>query len=299
MKAVIDIGTNSVRLLVAELVEGIVRPYTRLTKITRIGRGVDAAGALPQDGMERTLGVLKEFKELIPAQVAVQVLATSAVRDASNQQEFASLVREQTGWELRVLSGQEEAKLSFRGAVLALPIQDLDYPVSVVDIGGGSTEIFTGDHKGNLLGGGSVQVGAVRMLERFITNHPLLEGEWLAMEQEIGQLLAPLVEDNLQCGPKTLLAVGGTATSLAAMIQELPQFDYEKVGGFSFSYQELVDLYRKLGKLSLKERSQIPSLQLGREDVIISGTSILVKTMELLGFEELIVSIGDLLYGSL
>lgn len=299
MKAVIDIGTNSVRLLVAELKNGQVDPLIRETKVTRIGRGVDSSLALPADGMERTLAALREYQGLIPANVPVQVLATSAVRDATNRDDFEKLVQAETGWQLKVLSGDKEAELSFKGALLDLPGQNLTDPLSVVDIGGGSTEIYTGDGSGNLLGGGSAQVGAVRMLERFITTHPLLLEEQVAMENEIKELLTPLVQQNLQYKPKGLVAVGGTATSLAALLQNLDQFDYEKVAGFVISHDELVDLSARLGKLSLDERSLLPSLQKGREDVIISGASILIKTMELLGFKQLIVSCGDLLYGSL
>ena len=299
MRAVIDIGTNSVRLLVAEIVAGQVQPLIRATQITRIGQGVDASRRLQKDAMERTLRTLENFANQTPPGVPVQVLATSAVRDAVNKDEFVHLVAERTSLELRVLTGAEEAELSFRGAVLALQTRDLSYPVTVVDIGGGSTEIYTGDAQGNLLGGGSVQVGAVRMLERFITSHPILETERQAMEQEIVELVTPLVQDNLQYGPQTLVVVGGTVTTLASILQELTCFDYDKVGGFAFSLKQLVDLYGKLGRLSLQERQQIPTLQAGREDVIISGTSILVQVTELLGFDRLIVSIGDLLYGSL
>lgn len=299
MRAVIDIGTNSVRLLVAEIVAGQVRPVIRSTQITRIGQGVDASGRLQRAGLERTLEALGDFGRLVPPGIPLQVVATSAVRDAANREEFARLVTERTGWELRVLSGTEEAELSFQGAVLALQIWNLAYPICVVDIGGGSTEIYTGDAQGKLLGGGSAQVGAVRMLERFITNHPLREEERLAMEGEIIKLLAPLVQENLSYGPKTLVAVGGTATTLASILQELPQFDYEQVEGFCFSQEQLGDLYTTLGRLSLEERRQIPSLQVGREDVIVCGTSILVQTMELFGFSRLTVSNGDLLYGCL
>lgn len=299
MKAVIDIGTNSVRLLVAKRQGGRVEPLLREAKVTRIGQGVDSSLRLPVDGMERTLQALQEYKTKIPSTVEVQVIATSAVRDATNREDFRRLVREKTGWELQILSGEEEAELSFQGALLDLPPSLIKEPLSVVDIGGGSTEIYTGDATGKLLGGGSAQVGAVRMLERFITAHPVLDEEQAAMEGEVRRILAPLAELNLGYQPKGLVAVGGTATSLAAILQNLDQFDHEQVTGSTISYLDLVDLAKKLGKLSLEERSLLPTLQKGREDVIVCGACILIQTMELLGFQELVVSCGDLLYSSL
>lgn len=299
MRAVLDLGTNSVRLLLAQVSKNKVQPLMQETRVTRLGQGVDASGHLTEAGVERTLDALVELVTLIPANTTTSVLATSAVRDASNRGELARLVRERTGLDLKVLSGAQEAQLSFAGAVLSLQNLDLPEPLCVVDIGGGSTEIYTGLANGRLLGGGSAQLGAVRMLERFISTHPLIALEQFEMEQEIESLLKPLVRENLDYGPKTLVAVGGTATSLAAINLGLTKFDYEKVTGYQFSAAELEDLYANLGRLSLKERSRIPSLQAGREDVIVCGASILVRTVKLMGFSKLITSIGDLLYGSL
>lgn len=297
MRAIVDLGTNSVRLLVAEQANGTIKPILRETRVTRLGYGVGKIPVLSREGMERTLQALEEYQRLVPAGTAVVALATSAVRDATNREQFQELVKRRTGWELRVLSGQEEAELSFKGALLALPILTAR-PLAVVDIGGGSTEIYTGDNGGKLLGGGSSQVGAVRMLEAFISQHPVLDAEWQAMEREIRRVLKPLIEQNLQFNPQSLVAVGGTASSLAALLQNLESFSYEKVSGFTIGYRELGDLTAKLTKLSLAERSLLPSLQKGREDVIICGASILLQTMDLLGFTEVIVSNGDLLYGS-
>lgn len=297
VRSVLDVGTNSVRLLVAEVSGNKVIPLIRETRVTRLGKGVDALGCLGAQAIKETLNALQELSSLIPSGVSPQILATSAVRDARNRREFSTMVRKRTGWDLQILSGTKEAQLSFQGAVLSLQGFGLAEPISVVDVGGGSTEIYTGLSNGAVLGGGSVQVGAVRMLERFISSHPLLYQEQLQMEEELQNLLLPLVCTNLQYGPQTLVAVGGSATSLAAIMQQLPGFDYEKVTGFSCSRQQLRDIYIQLSQQSLAELRRIPALQVGREDVIVCGASILVKILELMNFTELTVSVGDLLYG--
>lgn len=299
MRAAIDIGTNSVRLLIGRVEGRQVKPMRKEVKVSRLGQGVDAQGRLAKKAVERTLTTVAQLASEIPPGVPVCVLATSAVRDARNGQQFAQQVKDKIGVPLTILSGADEARLSFQGAVLSLEELDLPEPLSVVDIGGGSTEIYTGLLNGNLLGGGSVQVGAVRMLERFITTHPLLSEEQRLMEQEIEQLLMPLVDKNLRFKPQSLIAVGGTATSLAALIQTLPKYSDEKVTGYRISLDNLVESYNNLGKLSLESRRQIPSLQSGREDVIVSGAAILVKVAELMGINEIFTSAWDLLYGAL
>jgi exopolyphosphatase/guanosine-5'-triphosphate,3'-diphosphate pyrophosphatase len=229
---------------------------------------------------------------LIPAGTPTSILATSAVRDAQNKEEFTRLIKERLGLSLEILSGLEEAELSFRGALLSLQSYELADPITVVDIGGGSTEIYTGRVGGELLGGGSLQMGAVRLLERCGASR-------LPSSGEIAEILLPLVEENLAFQPKTLVAVGGTASSLAAIIQELAIYSDAKVMGFSFSLGELEDCYAKLGRLSLEERRQIPSLQAGREDVIVYGAAILIQVARLLRFSRILVSTGDLLAAQL
>jgi exopolyphosphatase/guanosine-5'-triphosphate,3'-diphosphate pyrophosphatase len=224
---------------------------------------------------------------MIPTGTPTAIFATSAVRDAKNKGQFAKLVREALGLQLEILSGEAEAELSFRGALASFEGAKLADPITVVDIGGGSTEIYTGRTSGQLLGGGSLQIGAVRLLERYGDRLPALD--------EITELLLPLAEKSLAFQPRTLIAVGGTATSLAAIEQELPKYSDEQVMGFAFSFGQLENCYMKLGRLSLEERRQIPSLQAGREDVIVYGAAILVQVARLLEFSRVLVSTGDLL----
>ena len=257
MRAAIDVGTNSVRILVAKVSPQGLEPVLKEAQVVRLGQGVDAAGRLSAAAMERTLDALEELAGKIPPGVPVVGMATSAVRDAANGQEFAQLFEERLGIPLEILSGAREAELSFAGAVLSLRALNLPEPITVVDVGGGSTEIYTGLATGELLGGGSSQVGAVRMLERLITAHPLRKEEKLAMEGEIERILTPVAEQNRAYGPKTLIAVGGTATTLAAVIQDLAEYSDEKVTGFAFSLIELQRI-RKTGHINSGGAKQNP-----------------------------------------
>ena len=283
--AAIDVGTNSVRLLVAKVSQDKVEPLAREVQVTRLGQGVDERRRLDSVAIDRTLSILTKFTALIPQGAPASIMATSAVRDAENGKEFAQLVKDRTGLTLQILSGLEEAELSFRGAAFSLQDAHLSDPITVVDIGGGSTEIYTGTSYGELLGGGSAQIGAVRLLERG--------------RSDVVPILRPVVQKNLELCPQTLVAVGGTATSLAAIIQDLQTYNDEKVTGFSCSLDKLRKCSEKLGRLSLEERRQIPSLQAGREDVIVYGAAILVQVVELMGFSKFYTTSGDLLYGSL
>ncbi|HHT74038.1 MAG TPA: Ppx/GppA family phosphatase [Firmicutes bacterium] len=295
MRAVVDLGTNSARLLITEGPKAIARDLV----ITRLGRGVDKTGILSQEGMAAAIQALLRFKEQTAAYNVVPiVVATSAVRDGANQGQFVEMVREAVGWDVCVLSGEEEAEYSFRGAVLAA-VRDGHGPVAVVDIGGGSTEILVGTKSGTLLGGGSVPVGAVRMTERHITSYPIPSSELQSLEAEARELLQPLADAAKSAGPSALIAVGGTATTLAAMDLELTEYDPVKVTGRVLTEARLRRIYRQLGKLSLAELTQLPCLQRGREDIIAAGTGILLTVCQLLGFDECTVSDGDLLMGIL
>lgn len=292
MRAVLDVGTNSVRLLVAKVSRGRVEPVTKEVRVTRLGEGVDIKKSLDSKAMDRTLAALQELSSLIPPGVPTKIFATSAVRDASNREEFARLIKEQLGISLQIISGSREAELSFLGAVSALHGLGLPEPITVVDIGGGSTEIYTGTSQGELLGGCSMQVGAVRLLER----HPHLDAD---LDSQIQALLAPGVRGNLRFSPQTLVAVGGTASSLAAIIQDLNEYSDSKVAGFVYSLSELADCYGKLGRLSLEERRQIPSLQAGREDIIIYGAAILLQLVTMMGFPQIYTCTSSVLHGAL
>jgi len=254
---------------------------------------------LSEEGTAATIQALLRFKQRLDAyNIIPTVVATSAVRDAANRAQFVEAVRQALGWDVRVLSGREEAEYSFKGAVMAAA-QNASGPVAVVDIGGGSTEILVGTKAGGLLTGGSVPVGAVRMTERHVTAYPIPTDELEALETQVRAELEELTAAATAAGPTALIAVGGTATTLAAVDLKMEEYDPERVTGWKLRVERLQDIYAQLGKLSLAELKQVKGLQLGREDIIAAGTCILLMSCRLMGFEECTVSDGDLLIGLL
>lgn len=300
MKAAIDIGTNSVRLLIGDWKDGSFKAIRRELTITRLGQGVDNSGKLSPDAMSKTVRAIENFAQILEQEnpEQVHVIATSAVRDAINRKEFISLIKERTGLTVRVLTGEEEARLSFKGAVETL------YPkgkniglLGVLDIGGGSTELMFGDSSGAIAAINSVQVGAVRMTERYISSNPIKKEELLNFEKAARTELRKLVKGFDQS--IELIGVGGTITTAAAMEQRMFNYSAEQVTGVVLRDENLQLLYHQLAAMSLEERLNIPGLQRGREDVIVAGLGILIIMMDLLNCHELTVSDGDLLLGVL
>lgn len=276
VQASIDIGSNSVRLLVAEVAGGVVRPLVRQLCTTRLGQG--RVGELPDDAIQRTLEALSYFRSLLAVYPGVEpvVVATSAVREAQNAASFLAQVKRVTGWRVKVLAGTEEAALSYRGATAALGYQD----AVVVDIGGGSTEIaFPANGRLELI---SLPVGAVRMLEA---------GE---INDVLEPALTPVRENGLP-----LVGVGGTLTSLAAMHHRLAVYDPETVHGTVLTLGEIQCWEEKLGRLPVEERQQLPGLQPQRADIIVAGTAIARATVACCHREEITVSEADLLWALL
>ncbi len=300
--ATIDIGTNSVRLFVGEKHGEQIQPiHTQLT-ITRLGQRVDQTGVLQQAAMERTCEAVASYQDVL-SDYGIQrvlLLATSAVRDGVNRADFAALVKERTGLSLQILSGDEEAQASFLGAVLALKGKlDLSQSLSVLDIGGGSTELFYGSTNGQVYGGGSSQVGAVRMTEGYLTEHPITTDQQQRMEDVIKDRLTPLVNQCPQTPGMTLIGVGGTVTTVAAMELKLTKYDAMQVTGFRLTRPMVQDWLARLIWMDMDSRTKLPGMCRGREDVIVAGVSILKLVMEMLTMDEVVVSDGDLLQGAI
>lgn len=300
MIATIDIGTNSTRLLIAETAHtesGMqIMPAVRQLKITRLGQGVNASGHLRPEALERTYQALAEYQELLshyPIERLI-VTATSAVRHAANQAEFLKGVKERTGWAVRVLSGQEEAWASFVGAWKA--VQDagvfLGDELLVIDIGGGSTEIVCGRSNGEVLFSGSCQVGAVRMTEM---DNQELGSLQKTVRERTAALIRQLPVD--VSGNLTVIGVGGTITTLAALELELVDYDPDKITGFCLTKERIEAWFEKLARMKLHEREVLPGLNPGRADVIPAGAGICAVLMDLLGAERILVSDGDLMQG--
>jgi exopolyphosphatase/guanosine-5'-triphosphate,3'-diphosphate pyrophosphatase len=294
--AAIDLGTNSIRLLVARFAEGEdeLRDVARDMVITRIGQGVDRTGAISPLALRRTLAVLVRYCRRARALGAerIHLAATSAVRDASNREELAAQVERLTGEPMEVLTGKQEAELSFLGATkgLAAPV-----PFLVLDIGGGSTEFVVGD--GGPSGAVSAQIGSVRLTERYIHTDPPSYEELDRMDLAITSVLHQ-VEDRIPVHEAaTLVAVAGTATTVQAISLGLDEYDPVVLHRSMLSREDAERVFRLLADLTTEERRQIPVMAPGREDVIPAGAAILVRVMQRWGFTEALVSETDILDG--
>lgn len=271
--AAIDVGTNSVLLLVAERREGRFAAVAERAEITRLGRGVDRTGALSAEGMEATLRCLESFAGEARALGARQIaaIATSAARDASNGERFLQQARDRAGVAVEIISGGEEAELAFAAATADFG----DGPLVVVDIGGGSTEFIYG--AGQVQYRRSFDVGSVRLTERFITAHPVPEPERAAVRAHLQGAFAALPPP--PAGAR-LVGIAGTVTTLHAVLHRVDPYDAARVHGHDLQRAELAALAGTLCGASLEERRRMPGLQPGRADVICAGALILEAAMD-------------------
>src|SRR5947209_9761004 len=297
--AVVDIGTNSTRLLVAELDgERVREELERESRVTRLGAGVDSSGALQDDAMERVYDVLGDYRRLIDRHGAGRAVAvlTSAVRDASNGEQFADTVRERFGLEPHVLTGDEEARLTFLGATGERDPDD-PTPTLVIDIGGGSTELVIG--AGHAVSFHvSTQAGVVRQSERHIRCDPPTDEELQALREDVREILADAVPDVHLEAVERGIGVAGTATSLGAIAQRLEPYDPEKVHGYRLSAGERDRIRDELCAMRVDERREVPGLHPDRAPTIIPGVLILEAAMDLFGLDELEISEHDILRGA-
>jgi exopolyphosphatase/guanosine-5'-triphosphate,3'-diphosphate pyrophosphatase len=298
--AVIDIGTNSTRLLVAEVDPdtGALRELVRHSRVTRLGDGVDASGSLSHEAVERVLKVLGEYREEMEAHDCEANLAvlTSAVRDAKNGPEFATRVREDFGLDARVLSGEEEAQLTFQGAMSGRLDEEEDGPTVVTDIGGGSTEFIVG--RGRTAGFHvSLHVGVVRMSERHIESDPPAPAELQALADDVRQTFADGLPQNERESVTRGIAVAGTATSAAAIDQELDPYDPERVNGYTLTLGTVEMLLARLADMDEAKRRRVVGLHPDRAPTIVAGMVVLGEAMRAFGLEQVEVSEHDILYG--
>ena len=273
--AAIDCGTNSVRLLIAEGLGGGVREVERDLHLTRLGQGVDATGEFHPDALRRTFAALDDFAgRLVRRGVQrLRFVATSAARDAANREEFFTGVTQRLGVEPEIISGHEEARLSFAGALTARP--GAAGPVLVVDIGGGSTELVLGDADGAISSAVSLDMGSVRLRERFLHDDPPTADQIAAATAFVDDLLAGSGVDIASAA--TWLGVGGTATSLSALALSLPRYDREVVHGSTVTRGSLAALADELLGSTVAHVVQRPTMQPGRADVICAGALICAR----------------------
>jgi len=292
--AVVDQGTNSIRLLVVEPDGDGLRELARDMVITRIGEGVDRTGRIDPAALERTVAVLATYCRRARALHAerIRVAATAAVREAANRGDLERAVREHAGSELEVISGEREAELSFLGAARGL---EAPAPFLVLDIGGGSTELVLGSERPEAAV--SLQMGSVRLTERFVREDPPAERELEAMRVAVlglleeAELRVPVRE------ARTLVAVAGTSTTVQAISLGLGRYDPEAIHRTRLSLPEAERVLAELAAMTTPERSALPVMAPGRGDVIVAGAVILVAVMRRFGFEGCVVSETDILDG--
>jgi exopolyphosphatase/guanosine-5'-triphosphate,3'-diphosphate pyrophosphatase len=292
---VVDLGTNSVRLLVASSGDGdALEEFARDMVITRIGAGVDATGRIDAGALERTVEVLGWYARRARALHAerVSVSATSAVRDASNRDELDRAVRDLTGSPLRVIDGTHEAYLSFAGATRGL---DAPPPYLVVDIGGGSTELALGD--GGLRAATSMRIGSVRLTERFVRSDPPAPAELEAMVSEVRVRLADAERTVPVREASTMVAVAGTATTTQGIALGLERWDPEATHRSWLTLADARRVLARLAAMTTPERAAIPVMPPGRADVITAGAVELTEIMARFGFDHALVSETDILDG--
>ncbi|MET0565822.1 MAG: Ppx/GppA phosphatase family protein [Acidimicrobiia bacterium] len=276
---VVDIGTNSMRLL---MTDGSV-DIDRKVEVTGLGRGVDRTGNLSPDAIEESLAALARFRaDMDRAEVDKRAaIATSASRDAANREDFFDLVETALGVRPSLITGEEEARLAFAGATRQI---DATEPIVVSDIGGGSTEFVSSG------GEVSFDIGSVRLTERAITGRPASPNEMSAARELLAGLFADV---DLETG--TLIGVAGTWTSLAAIAQELPEYSRERVHGYGMSRGTLVELVDSLSSMTLEETAAIPALDPRRAPVILGGALVAEGVMDTLDVGEVTISEHDTL----
>lgn len=293
--AVIDQGTNSIRLLVAEPDdEGGFVELARDMVITRLGQDVDRTGQIAPEALERTVAVLARYCRRARALHAgrIRVAATAAVRDASNRDALERAVTEHSGSALEVISGEREAALSFVGATRGL---DAPAPFLVLDIGGGSTELVVGaDAPESAV---SMQMGSVRLTERFVRHDPPTPEELEAMRGFALERLGEAEDAVPVAGAKALVAVAGTSTTVQAIALGLPFYDPEAIHRTRLAVADAERVHDALAAMTTPERAALAVMAPGRADVIVAGALILVAVMRRFGFEEALVSETDILDG--
>ncbi len=304
--AAIDCGTNSLRLLVADLnpAAGTLADVDRRLEIVRLGQGVDATGRLAPEALSRTLGVLRSYAEIINAAgtSAVRMVATSATRDAANAAEFVAGVVGVLGVAPEVLSGDEEARLSFTGATAELAGRAAA-PYLVADIGGGSTEFVLGDPPGPGGGAGagdaavSVNIGCVRMTERHLRSDPPTTAEVAAARADIDAAL-DVVEAKIPVeSARTLVGLAGSVTTVAALALGLDSYQADRIHHARISAAAVRDQATTLLAQTRAERAGLAVMHPGRVDVIGGGALVLLRIMERFGFGDVLVSEHDILDG--
>ena len=293
--AALDVGTNTVLMLVAERgADGQPRRLADLSRITRLGRGVDATGHLDPPSALQTLDAIAEFADQARAMGAEKILtaATAALRDASDGADFLTRVKARTGLELDIISGETEAQLAYLSSIKGLGL-DLSSKLLIVDIGGGSTELIRAQ-PGGAPDLNSLQIGSVRLTERFIHSDPPNVREAADLRVAIDEALAGL-HWNFQ--PDQMVGIAGTVTTVAAIVLSMANYDHDRIHGYRLAHADVTHTLGQLGAVPLEQRKQIPGVEPGRADVIFAGTAILERVMTHFKLDKVIVSDQGIRWG--
>ena len=309
--AVVDIGTNSTRLLIADVDSATqaVEPLLRRSEVTRLGHGVDSGGSLSEDAIARVLDTLADYRAAIDERhcAANMAVLTSAVRDAANGASFAARVRDDYALDAKVLSGEQEAQLTFLGAMSDQPSEEggtqprglgqtAAEPTVVIDIGGGSTEFIVG--RGRSAGfHTSLHAGVVRMSERHIHSDPPAPHELQALALDVRTTFLDGLPPEERAPVKRGIAVAGTATSAAAIDQELDPYDPDRVHGYSLQLATVELLLARLADMAEEDRRRVVGLHPDRAPTIVAGMILLGEALRAFELDHVEVSERDILYG--
>jgi exopolyphosphatase/guanosine-5'-triphosphate,3'-diphosphate pyrophosphatase len=293
--AVVDVGTNSTRLLVADVRDGLITELDRQSRVTRLGEGVEATGRLGEEPMGRVLATVADFRarmDELGAEASVAVL-TSAVRDAANGAEFTAAIAEHVG-DARTITGEEEAALTFAGATSE---RTGDAELVVIDIGGGSTELVTG-RSGEVGFHVSMQAGVVRLGERHLHHDPPEPDEVADLVADFRAILAGALPGDVAERVHEAIAVAGTPTSAASIELELDPYDPSRTHGHVLELGTLEEQLAFLAAMSLEERRQVTGLDPDRAPTIVAGVAMLMECVRAFGLQRVEVSEHDLLRGA-
>jgi len=293
--ASIDIGTNTILLLIAKVEGGKIHPLFEKETVARLGEGVQKNGILLKEAIDRGLQTLAQYLKRCNEMGVEKIFAvgTSPLRESKNSEDFLKLAKEKLNLSIEVVSGEEEAKLSF--LAVARDLEELNKSILVVDVGGGSTEFILGKEK-QISQWISLPIGSVRFTEQFLLSDPVQEEEWRKMEKKIRELLVNIPHSQ---EPLLMVAVGGTATTLASVEQGLEEFIPEKIHHFVLKKEALKKQLLLYRSKTIDERRKIPGLPSGRADVILGGSTILYMTMEELNCPSALISCHGVRYGLL
>jgi exopolyphosphatase/guanosine-5'-triphosphate,3'-diphosphate pyrophosphatase len=294
--AAVDLGTNSTRLLVADVEDGLIADVEREMRITRLGEGVDERGRLLPVPITRVRNVLTDYRRTLESLGAEHtlVVATSAVRDAENGEAFLGEIEWSYGFTTQLLSGHEEALMTFRGVTSE---RTLDTETVIIDIGGGSTELVAGAADG-VRWHDSLDIGSVRLTERFLHSDPPTSDELEECATAVRALLSERVPDEIRSATRSAVGVAGTITSIAALALGLEEYDRERVHGFELSAEALDEQLRRLAAVPLEERRRIRPLDPERAPVIVAGAVIAREVLAFFGLKAMEISERDVLDGA-